>query len=275
MSNNSLDDALNDLPDYSDLSEYEIRKEYVWRWFHCLRQNGDYEKYCLAKRNKNESACIELESEFELIADLFEDWEDIHILPSMQDKDSENWKKWLARKHHLFFPASIELFNKKIPTNDMTNIAVSVPMGFTKKSLKIMFDKFLDDHQEIQGQWPKYNILELKGKTLVGTLLRMDVAEIAVDLVVEDDQAKEYMEDSCTYTATEFAASIMKSPFLRKAIMGWHPNSDEQREMVKVGIVPATEVKNQARTINNLKKFRNECIKGTVKGIFPSIITGS
>jgi hypothetical protein len=250
--------------DYSKLSAAEIRDKLIWRWFYFLRQNEIFETYCEAKRNGNTQICTELEDDFTRIAELYNDWGDIHILPSMHDEESSEWRGWLAKNRHLFTVTGekIELLTPQAAEAGSKGFQVTIPKGLGRDQLKNLFDEFLDDHPELLGAGPKYQIKAMSGKNLTKILQRLENADLVYDLVSGEDEFK--------YTLAEFAALVLKVPSLQQEFK-WYPRGKQQDFIDKgISILSEPDVRTYSRTVKNLKDLYEACIKNTIHGEFPA-----
>ena len=78
-------------------------EEWVWLWFRCLRLNMPYKKYCDLRRDGDASReQAELEKQYPKIADVFEDFGDIHAFKVLGGTNYDNWLDWLDKHRHLF-----------------------------------------------------------------------------------------------------------------------------------------------------------------------------
>lgn len=254
-----FDDSEN-ITNYSELSSDEIREKLIWHWLNLFRQNPDFELYCEAQRKKDVEVCVELERKCERIAELYEDWGDIHILSSMHE-GSDDWKNWFAGKQCLFFPASIQLLKTPVQTIGAGNILAAIPSGVSKSQLQDLFEKFVANHSEILGSGPKYPIRVVKAESPRETLLRLEKAELVTDLLSGDDEFK--------YSHAEIAALVLKVPALQKSGFHWYP-SQEQEARIENGSFKLNEVNSQKGTVVNLGKFHAACVDSTIQGIFPA-----
>jgi len=86
---------------YSRLTDDEIHEKLIFEWLRFFRKNEKFKSYCNAKRSGNIEICERMESNNSKISALYEDWADIHVLPSV-DQDSPAWKDWINEKGYLF-----------------------------------------------------------------------------------------------------------------------------------------------------------------------------
>lgn len=248
------------ITDYSELSSEEIREKLVWHWLTLFRRNPDFELFCEAQRKQDFAACTELEGKFERVAELYDDWGDIHMLPTMHE-GSDEWRSWYAGKRHLFFPAPIELLVTPVKDIGTESILAAIPTGIRKNQLLDLFDQFVDANPEILGSGPKYPIRVVKGESPRETLLRLEKADLVNDLLAGDNLFK--------YSHAEIAALVLKVPALQKSGFHWYPNQG-QKDRIENGSFELSEVNSQKRTVVNLGKFYTACVASTVRGIFPA-----
>lgn len=253
-------DDFEKIDDYSELSSDEIRDKMVWCWFRLFRLNPDFSLYCEAKRNNDSVTCFDLEKKFGRIAKLYEDWGDIHILPSMYDDRLTVWKNWFSTKQHLFAP-TIDLVESPAYSVGGGRILASIPRGVTKKEFKGMLEKFFDANADIFDEELTYSIRSIKGETQRETLLRLERAELVNDLIGGEDDFK--------YTHSEIAELVLKSPVLRESGFNWYPTSN-QTSRIENKSLQLSEMNDYKRTIVNLNNFYKACIESTVHGIFPA-----
>ncbi|GAB3543423.1 hypothetical protein GCM10027343_16800 [Noviherbaspirillum agri] len=250
--------------DYSKLSASEIRDKLIWWWFYFLRQNEIFETYCEAKRAGNTVVCTGLEGDFPRIADLYKDWGDIHILPSMHDEESSEWRSWLAKHRHLFGAEKIELLTPQVTETGSKGFQITIPKGLGRDQLKNLFDEFLDDHPELLAAGPKYSIKAISGKNPKELLQRLDNADLVYDLISGEDEFK--------YTLAEFAALVLKVPSLQQEFK-WYPRGKQQDFIDKgISILSEPDIRTYSRTVKNLKDFYEACIKNTIHGEFPATL---
>lgn len=82
-----------------------ITAKWLRLWMFCFQQNTDFEAYCVARRDKDESACQDLEGRFDRIMELYADWGNIHLINARSSSDS--FAAWKNERHHLFYRSSL------------------------------------------------------------------------------------------------------------------------------------------------------------------------
>jgi len=94
-----------------------MTEEWLWLWFSFFKLNEDYKSYCEAQRNGDNDVSEELEQRYPKIAELYEDWGDIHNFdPRNGTNKSIEYQTWLEERRTLFFSA--ELDEPEILTGD-------------------------------------------------------------------------------------------------------------------------------------------------------------
>lgn len=271
------DEEKEDLADYkakynyAEWSTEEINKELLRHWLHYFKENRDFEDYCEAKRNNDKAACKKLERKFVRISELYEDWGDIHALPSMVDSEGKNWGKWLAKKSHLFFESPITLHSVPPKNIHGTDLLISIPSTASKNYLEKLFKEFLNKHEELIDIPIKYPFNVIRAESKATTLKRLDQASMVIDLLSMDED--EYSKDpESKFSHAQIAALILKLPILQYEF-GWF---DDGKSSVYKGPdhISTNKVINSCkRKIINLMHFHRACIENTINGEFPSVIT--
>jgi hypothetical protein len=122
-------------------------------WLAFFRCNPNYKAYCLARREGDDAARADLEAKYERIAELYEDWGDIHA-PGQAGNDLESYFAWSKdRASTLFFRARVVT-----PVKD--------PSAYVKKEGHLLLDIPLSEKlAEVMEQVEKYLSLVYKMRT--------------------------------------------------------------------------------------------------------------
>ncbi|WP_157692242.1 hypothetical protein [Burkholderia pseudomallei] len=221
-----ITDKQDELIDYSTLSEAEIYERLLHRWLSFFQQNAYFKAYCRAKRSGDADAreCHDLEARYPRIAELYEDWGDIHALPTILEK-SDAWNEWLASKRHLFF-------GKTIPS-----------------------DRFV-------GDAPKYRIATIKAQTNLKLLNRLDRADLIHDLLDGSMYSDANRLLNFEYSHREIAALVLKIPAIARDF-GWHP-SDDLVDLLNAGAENVAQLDSCKQTILEADAFYWACVEGTI-----------
>jgi len=136
-----------------------MTEEWVSFWYQCLCRNLDYDNYCVARQNIDVERCQELEKQFEHIAEIYKDFDDVS--DGFDGLNSESWKDWFEPRKHLFIP-EIKLItdpSKYIASKD--HILINVPLLEVKSDTEKLLKQFLTDYytnNEVVPA-PKYQLL--------------------------------------------------------------------------------------------------------------------
>ena len=82
-----------------------MNDEWVWLWFRCLKLNKPYERYCAMRRTKIQKERTALERQYPQIAEVYEDFGDVHSF-NERSKNRKYWKEWYAERKGLFINSS-------------------------------------------------------------------------------------------------------------------------------------------------------------------------
>ncbi len=249
---------------YSKLPSDMITEDCIRHWFNYFRLNTVYEKYCYAKRAKKNidiAVCKTIEGEFPKIAELYDDWGDIHTFPIAESVQSAGWKKWFECRRDLFIVSPIELLSLPIDEMEPGSTAITIPVGISKQLMQSMFDDFLERNPVVIGDRPKYKLNLIPFKTLVNTSISLD----DIDMISADFSR----DGSRKASHAEIAATIISMKEVSDISFQWYPTK-EQKQALSQGKSILTSVAIQARTIKNLEKIYFNSIDGTINGIFPS-----
>ena len=251
------------------LPDGAIHQLMVCEWLKCFQRNPDFKAYCDAKRGGDAEMCTALEHQHERIAELYDDWGDIHILPSMADADS--FSEWYESKVHLFPFAEAELvegldvLSYLEPSN---SVLVSIPKGFKKEQLLGVLADFVELHPELLGNDPKYELSKVKGELQIDTWKRIRRAEPAYLLVTGMGHVAPSIKKNLPSKA---AKAIINSPSANRTLdFNWFIHGEVQQKLFEQDKLPSDYLKSYTRTINNLNKFYADCIEGTIRGTFPA-----
>jgi hypothetical protein len=252
--------------DHTTLSRDGIHRRLVWWWFCYFRKNANYKIYCDAMKRSDSITCIGLEKKFKNISRLFKDWGNIHELPNSLNEKSPQWQSWLSDHNDLFFGVDRTIKTLTPPFANISDdrIVLSIPKGLSKMEIKSLLadyarhtypgaDSFSDPQQ------PKYPISKDIG---LSTLQAVDRADFVYDLHVEEG-----------YSYAEIAKLVSELKILSTMDFGWAPATKEEEFNVQnatTGNNKLSSYSNERRTAINLKKYRNDCVAGTIDGIFPA-----
>lgn len=251
--------------DVATLPEPALHTLLVREWLKCFQQNTDFKSYCAAKRDGNGETCTTLEQAHTRIAELYEDWGDIHMLPPMNE--SNNWWQWFEPRQHLFILPEVEIADpiEWLAEPDGTTL-VAIPKGLRKEQLLQVMAEFVANHPDILGTGPKYEIQRVKGETLPDTLKRIYRARTVHLMQVIQ---KVYSGTSKSFSS-KAAGSVVRTLEANRIFgFDWFINGEVNQKLFEEGKLPSEELKSYTKTIDNLRKSYQVCIDNTILGVFP------
>lgn len=250
--------------DLSTLPDEVIHMLLVTEWLKCFWLNADFEVYCEAKRIGDAGASAALETEHPRIAELYDDWGDIHALPSVDD--SETVLEWYGPRQHLFaLPEATVADPIEWLAEPVGTTLVSIPNGLRKEQLLQVLADFVTNHPQLLGDGPKYEVTPIKGERPADTLKRLYRAR-TVYLALAIGKL-----GGTKGAPTKAAKSILRTEGANRVFgFDWFVHGDLNRKLLEQDKLPADEVKGYTRTISDLDKFYQASIDGTIRGIFPT-----
>ncbi|AYY98416.1 hypothetical protein EGY19_13815 [Burkholderia multivorans] len=252
--------------DLATLPEPAIHTLVIREWLKCFQQNADFKAYCDAKRDGDAATCAALELAHARIAELYEDWGDIHILPSMNE--SSDWWDWFEPRQHLFCLPDVEIIDpiERLAEPDGTTL-VAIPNGLRKEQLLQVLMEFVASHPDILGDGPKYQIQRVKGESLGDTLKRIHRARTVYLMQIVQNVDPSTIKSFSSRAASSVVRSREANRYLG---FGWFINGQVNQKLFEDGKLPSEELKNYTKTIDNLRKSYQACIDNTMLGIFPA-----
>ncbi|MHA6847042.1 hypothetical protein [Ralstonia syzygii] len=260
-------DDSDDQFDFATLPDGAIHMLLIIEWLKCLHLHPDFEAYCNAKRTGDADTCATLEQEHPRIAELYEDWGDIHALPSVHD--SETVLEWYGPRQHLFAPPEATVVDPiEWLTARSNTTLVAVPNGLTREQLLEVLDDFVSEHPEMLGNGPKYQVMSIKGERPAATLKRLYQAR-PVFLALSGLFAGK--RDLIKGLPAKVATTILKSEGPNRRLgFNWFVHGEVNKRLLEHDNLPSEELKGYAKTIDNLDKFYRACVDSTIRGIFPT-----
>ncbi|WP_439671210.1 hypothetical protein AEMCBJ_01670 [Cupriavidus necator] len=253
--------------DLASLPDEAIRTLLIVEWLKCLHLHPDFKAYCDAKREGDAEACTALETRHSRIAELYEDWGDIHALVSVHD--SETVLEWYGPRQHLFaLPEATVVDPIEWLAQPGNTTLVAIPNGLRKEQLMQVLTDFVSNHPELLGDGPKYKITPIKGKRPADTLERLYRAR-TVYLALTIGKL-----GGVKGAPTNAAKAILRSERESRLLgFDWFVHGDVNKKLLEQDKLPADDLKDYTRTIYDLDKFYQASIDGTIRGTFPATPT--
>ncbi|VBM56240.1 Uncharacterised protein [Burkholderia pseudomallei] len=252
--------------DLAMLPEPAIQILLVREWLKCFQQNADFKAYCEAKRNRDAETCATLEQAHTRFVELYEDWGDIHILPSLNE--DRNWWDWFEPRQHLFSIPDVEIADPiDWPAEPDGTTLVAIPNGLRKEQLLQVFADFVSSHPEILGDGPKYKVTPIKGERPIDTLKRVQrayTAHISLDAIPWNRHAVKSLPE-------KLARTLLRSPKENRFFgFNWFVHGEVNKKLLEQNKLPSDDLKSYRRTLDNLRKFYQASIDDTIHGTFPA-----
>ncbi|CAE6687965.1 hypothetical protein [Paraburkholderia haematera] len=255
-------------PDSDSTSKKAIHQFMMYEWTICFRKNADFKAYCDAKRSGDAEMCSVLEAKHVRIAELYEDWGDIHVSPE-DDPESLRLLYSLATNPLFALPeaekSGVALWSR-LQKSDHAAL-VKIPKGLRKEQLLEVLADFVEENPDILGDGPKYEIGQIKGKSREDVLKLVRRASLAYKFLT--DMRPEGV--STKAMAEKFIQQVVDDPEARSMLgLNWRIHGELNQQLFEQGKRSADEIKNYTRTLTNLNDFYAACIEGTIRGTFPS-----
>lgn len=254
--------------DDEPMSKKMVHLLLMHEWKKCFQQNADFKAYCDAKRSGDAKTHSALEEKHARIAELYDDWGDIHATPSEADQDLG--LGWLHTQGSLFSFPEVEksgvLRWQRLQKADNA-ILVKIPKGLRKDQLLDVIADFVEENPDVLGDGPKYEISYLKGKQPEETLKYVRRASIAHLYLTDKKSAGGSTKDH----AETVIRAIVSDPEVRSMLgLNWRIHGELNQQLFEQDKRSADEIKNYTRTLTNLNNFYADCIDGAIRGTFPS-----
>lgn len=236
------------------LSSEEVQDGFTRAWFDCFRCNEDYEAYCDAIRTGDVKKQKHLEKEFPKIAELYEDWGDIH---------SVEYGEWVKTKKHLFSTSveAIKIVGSLTEVRD-GELIVSIPAGMDKAAVVKLFEAFVEEGYPSVAtpvrKEPKYKVnvpvtersLKSIKKACLGYTMRMDDPEV--------------------FTIEYIAQVLIDLPFGKEIGFDWNPEH-VGNEHIPSKCEDVMDIETAMVSVNRLIRQYKESVEATIHGCFPRL----
>ncbi|WP_423379870.1 hypothetical protein [Burkholderia sp. LMG 32019] len=245
-----------------DFTINDTASDWLWWWHRYFKENADYKAYCEARRDEDRETCAELESRFERIAELYEDWGDIHTGKRLH-KNESSWREWLYERRHLFFV--------EVPTVKMLSaladvehgaIAIQIPATVSKEALLQALTEFVErDYVDLRvAPRPKYELYAPGGRIDQSTFQTVKKSFY----VHTAAQQHVWFPPSNAGTALEVMALELKS----QLGFNWELEPD-QEERLRNGTLSMLELEAFKRQVGRYKAQFDAYVANTIHGLFP------
>jgi hypothetical protein len=247
---------------HPEFSINDTASDWLWWWYRYFKENGDYKAYCEARRDDDRATCSELESSFERIAELYEDWGDIHDGKRLY-KNESSWRDWLYERRHLFLievpPIRTLVTLSEVPRN---GIAIQIPNTVSNDELLQLLTEFIErDYAELRNtSKPKYQLYAPEGRIDQSTFQSVKKAFY----VNAAAQQHVWFPASNAGTALEVMMLELKS----QLGFNWELEPD-QEERLQNGTLSMLELDSFKKLVARYKAQFDAYVANTIHGVFP------
>ncbi len=247
-----------------------------WLWY--FRQNHDFRVYCHAKRVGDDQTCASLEAEFDLIAELYADWGDIHSRRKVEPKALDTFDGWhTGGGGHLFMHPSAVTRVHKLEGYELKegHILLEVPLSEKYSDVMARIEYYMQFFYKLNGvdgygkqlseirldiPEPKYQLYAPNGKISAATIGAMKKAEY----VQRVSQYKR--DDGKKFSNTDIVYAIKVDP---DNPFGWSM-TDDDRDAIKRGTFAKTLLgSSELSLVKRAKRDFDAYVRNTIYGRFP------
>lgn len=245
-----------------DFTINDTASDWLWWWYRYFKENADYKAYCDARRDDDAAICSMLESRFERIAELYEDWGDIHHGKRLY-KNESSWPEWLFDRRHLFFTSepAVKTLSR---TADVEHgaIAIQIPTTASKSDLLRAITEFIEqNYADLRTTpKPKYELYAPAGRIDQSTFLTVKKSFY----VHAAARQHVWFPDSNAGTALEVMALELKS----QLGFDWELEPD-QEERLRNGTLSMLELDSFKKQVARYKAQFDAYVANTIHGVFP------
>ena len=241
-----------------------MTEQWVILWYQCLSENYDYSLYADARMADDLATCREYERQFEMIAEIYEDFGKLDSLYDCDaTPDSHWWIEWFEPRRHLFMPR-LEILSHEQRCNDPNSVVIRIPLGATLEATVAAAQELITqayEKSDIAGaNLPKYRLYEIDNKPAV----KFDIVRHAVITSI----SKRFYKSSSDSTGT---VNDVSSDFLKRHLndMGWRISELEMNDLLQRDFI-SLHRQDSFRTLigRNRKRFRM-LSRNTLRASFP------
>ncbi|ONA10950.1 hypothetical protein AQ875_21475 [Burkholderia pseudomallei] len=245
-----------------DFAINDTASDWLWWWYRYFRENGDYRAYCEARRVGDGETCSDLEGQFERIAELYEDWGDIHKGRPMHKNESA-WRLWLYEHRHLFLtevpPIRTLVTLAEVPCS---GVAIQIPVTVSKDELLQLLTEFVEQGcVDLRNtSTPKYQLYAPQGRIDQSTFHSVKKAFYV------HTASQHHIEHPATNAGT--ALEIMALELKTQLGFNWELDPDQQ-DRLRSGTLSMIELESVKKQVARYKAQFDAYVANTIYGVFP------
>jgi len=240
----------------------DTASDWLWWWYRYFKENADYKAYCEARRSDDAELCADLESRFERIAELYDDWGDIHAGKKLY-KNESSWHEWLYERRHLFFVDVPSVRTLSAVANvEHGAIAIQIPATVSKEQLLQALTEFVErNYADLRvAPKPKYELHAPEGRIDQSTFQAVKKAWVVRRVSLH------HLEHATTHAGT--ALEVMALELKSELGFNWELESDQQ-ERLRNGTLSMLELDSFKKQIGRYKAQYEAYVANTIHGVFP------
>jgi hypothetical protein len=245
-----------------DFAINDTASDWLWWWYRYFKENADYKAYCDARRDDDTTTCSILEGVFDRIAELYEDWGDIHHGKRLY-KNESSWREWLYERRHLFF-AEVPTVKALSNLADLEHgaIAIQIPATVSKDELRQALTEFVErDYAGLRvAPKPKYELYAPGGRIDQSTFQSVRKSYLVQRVALH------HVEHPTTYAGT--ALEVMALELKNELGFNWELEPD-QEERLRNGTLSMLELDSFKKQVARYKAQFDAYVANTIHGVFP------
>lgn len=241
-----------------------MTEQWVILWYQCLSENYDYSLYADARMADDLATCREYERQFEMIADIYEDFGKLDSLYDCDaTPDSQWWIEWFEPRRHLFMPR-LEILSNEQRCNDPNSVVIRIPLGATLEATVAAAQELITqayEKSDIAGaNLPKYRLFEIDNTPAV----KLDLVRRAVITSISKRLYRPSSEtgDVVNQVSIEFLQHHHND-------MGWGLSTREVDDLELRNIIPVYRKDSFRTRIHRNRQLFRKLSRNTLRASFP------
>lgn len=241
-----------------------MTEEWAMLWYQCLSENYDYSLYADARLAGDVATCKKYEQQFELIADIYEDFGKLESLMTCDfDRDSFWWREWFQPRQHLFM-ADVKQLHELPAAITPDSLILSVPLHGALDETLAAANRVIEGAYAKAGlgntRMPKYRLREIDGVPAV----KIDLVRHAVITSISkwSYQPSPSDGDKVNKISIEFLKRHMHD-------MGWHLGPREMEDLMVHNYVAPDRQESFETLIRRHRKLFRTLSRNAIRASFP------
>ena len=240
-----------------------MNEEWVSLWYQCLSQNMDYSAYCAARDARHTATCVDLESRFEKIADIYADFGTLDGWPDA-GMQSEQWREWFEPRRHLFISTARVVDDVHSYKPRPGYILIELPISGDTKGIASELSALVEQQRALGNAAAatptKYSLREVNGKVANGI---QQVRQACRSV------ARSYRYDLETFEELSHHQAV--AAFVRHEIgnMGWTLDPVAREQLDTHGTLSEQRLESFKAMLNKCRRDFRAFAANTIRTSFP------